>query len=239
MLLESGLIEIEPLTHSGQGGFVEIFKSPTSEDWDNGVDELDLVDYGADEDGSGLILFIYKGKRNWIKTSVSKTPFTFLKKALTTLDPAFFDSVILIRGAAGYPLSDKEIKNLSAKLNTRLKDTGTHFISSYVTSVEENDKAIAAILDNALKDVVEILSYNGLDTVKKVRPPEEPKELNQLQSGTSLVVVNGLDVIVQTKLVDENNPEAGLDYVSVRVSSPEGKSVVYASTGLLHSSEEE
>lgn len=239
MLAESGLIELEPLTHSGQGGFIEIFKSPTRQDWANGLDELDLVDYTADEDGTGLILFVYKGKRNWIKTSVSKVPFSFLKKTLATIDPAFLDTVLLIRGTSGYPLSDKEVKTLASKINFRLKDTEMHFISSYANTPEEKDAVSLAILHNALEDIVEVLEYEGYDVSKKVAPAEEPKEIEELQSGVTSVVINGVTVTVQTKLSDENAPEDGLDYISVRVSSSEGKSLVYASTGLLNTSDED
>jgi hypothetical protein len=238
MLAESGLIEIEPLTNSGSGGFIEIFKSPTRQDWANGLDELDLVDYTADEDGTGLILFVYKGKRNWIKTSVSKVPFSFLKKTLATMDPAFLDTVLLIRGTSGYPLSDKEVKTLASKINVRLKDTEMHFISSYANTLEEKNATNLAILENALKDIVEVLSYEGYDVAKKVEPDAEPKEVEELQSGVTSVVVNGITLTVQTKLTNENAPEEGLDYVSVRISSPEGKSLIYASTGFLNNSEE-
>ena len=229
MALPEGLVEIEPLTNTVDG-VVEIFRDPVSDLGGQSSDFFDLVE--EDVDGSGLILFVFKGKRNWIKTSVSKTPFSFTKKALASMTSPHFAQVLVIRGSDGYPLSDKEIKNISGLLNNRLKDTPTHLITSYIT-VNPDTVEAEIIADNVVDDIIEILSHTlGLDVARPAFVDNQAViPAAELQSGTDSTVMNGLTVTLQTKLVDDDEPEEGLEYTSIRVVTADGKTVVFASTG--------
>lgn len=225
----SSLVQVK-LTHSEETPVVEVFRTPTPGDfWDDDYDTD--AGWNTDSEGSGLILYLYKGNRTWVKTSVSKTPFAFLKKALLTeADSPYLTSVLVVRGTTDYPLTDKEIKNLAGMLNNRFKDTPLASFTSYTTVSDETPET-HRILSNLLNDVVDTVTELGFNTTQTVKPePEEPL-ISDVKSGNETVVLNGVRVTVQTKLADENNPERGLGFASVRLTDVTGKTIIYSSTG--------
>jgi hypothetical protein len=226
----NNLIQIKDLERIEETPVIEVYRNPSSEDfWAAGYDN-DAA-WNGDIEGTGLIVYLYKGNRSWAKTSVSKTPFSYLKKSLAN-QSTYLTNVIVVRGTEDYPLTEKESKNLSALLLDRFKDTSVAGFSSYTTISAENDET-QTILDNVIADLTTVISGFGYD-LNKTENPEPASEINieDLKSGSETVIVNGLKVTVQTKLNDDNDPNQGIAYTSVRVTNSEDVSVLYASTGI-------
>lgn len=185
-----------------------------------------------DIDGSGLILYFYEGNRSWVKTSISKTPLTYAKKALLAeVDNEYLKNVVIVRGTPDFPLADKEIKHLSALFSNLVKDTNLTGFSSYTTLTSETPE-LTAILNNVVLDLKNIVEQFGFDITKRVIETDvNDLRVEDLQSGNTELVIHGLRVNMYTKLVNDNNPENGLEYVGVTVTHPDGKKILVTSAG--------
>lgn len=188
-----------------------------------------------DNDSYGLIIYLFKGNREWVKTSVSKTPFAFLKKnILLEAANGYLEGALIIRGTSDFPLTDKEVKTLSGLIINKLRSTKVSAFSSYSTIGELNDE-LELVLNNAVTDFTTIVStHNWVDidltetVVEKIET--EPGEVS---SGNETVTINGLTLNVVTRLINDNDPTEGVGFVSIRVTDPDGKNLLYASSGAL------
>lgn len=231
MQMPDALIPIDDAPRTEVDGFVQIFTNPPEIDEDDPFADPSIRLFWNEEvEGNGVILYVYKGRRTWVTSSLSKIPFTALKKALTaTVDYDHLEQVYLIRGARDYPLSDTEAKTLLVMLNNRFKDTSVSSRINYASAPQISEKS-QKIIEDAFEDIVEALIASGLDLTK----PEaaEPVEGQELFSGIDEVVLNGVRVTVQTKLKNENNPSEGIGFISVKASvDSTGDSLLYSSSG--------
>ncbi len=236
MTFTAALTPVKNLVHLEETPVVEIFKhgedwlaNLSDDDWLNSLaDDNEVGEQINDVEGAGLIIYVYQGNRAWFRTSVSKTPFAYLKKSLVNLDQAYLKQIFLVRGTSDYPLTEKEIKTLSGMLFERFKDTSVATFTSYTTVYDETDET-KTILNNALADVVDLFVATGLDVEKRVAPPVEQGEFG---TGTETFKVNGVELTVNTHLADDSDPSKGLGFVSVKVVTEAGEQLLYVSSGV-------
>lgn len=218
------LIPVDDAVRIEESGLCELFVTPPDVDDDDSVH----LPWVQDVEGHGLILYVNRGKRDWVSSSTSKTPFAYLQKALnTTVDFGYLESVFVFRGVDGYPLSEVELKYVSSILNEKLKDTSVSSRLVAYTAPEIKDSTVRAMLDGAVLDILDAFVLLGLDITPKVL--DVPAVNEEVRSGTAEVQVNGLTLTVVTKLKDENDREAGLESISVRVSDSAKKIISFSS----------
>jgi hypothetical protein len=224
------LLQIQNLPNIENTPVIEIFRNPTAEDFWAPKYDAD-ADWNLDNEGTGLIIYLFKGNRSWAKTSVSKTPFSYLKKNILA-QSSYLTNVIIVRGTEDYPLAEKESKTLSGLLIERLKNTEVAGFSSYTTVSVESEET-QNILDNIIADLETIITAFGYDLTKtEIEDNSSGLNVEDLKSGTETVVINGLKVTVQTKLNDDNDPTQGIAYTSVRLNNADDVSVLFASSGI-------
>lgn len=217
------LIPVDDAVRIEESGLCELFITPPDVDDDDSVH----LPWVQDVEGHGLILYVNRGKRDWVSSSTSKTPFVYLQKALnTTVDFGYLESVFVFRGIDGYPLSEVELKYVASMLNERLKDTSVSSRLVAYTAPEIKDLAVRTMLDDAVLDILDAFILLGLDVEPKLS--ETPAATEETRSGTAEVQVNGLTLTVATKLKDENDREAGLESISIRVSDSVKKIVSFS-----------
>lgn len=206
--------------------YVEIHRNPQSTD-DFWSEDYDVTqEWPKDVDGAGLIVYVYQSLRTWVKTSVSKTPFAFLKKSLDA-QPDTLTDVFVIKGTPEYPLTEAEMKALSGLLTNRLKDTETTIFTSYTTVPSMSDRTTKFLTD-ALNEITSLFVDAGLNVTPQ-QTTEEEKE--QLRTTTETYEHNGVKTTVSVKLKNDNDPTEGVSYVYVRVTDTENNTLITANTG--------
>jgi hypothetical protein len=230
------MIPVDDMTRTEADGLAEIFVNPPDIADDDPFAENVRLPWKTDIEGHGVILYVFKGKRTWVGGSVSKVPFSYLRKALdTTVDFEYLENVFLVRGTDGYPLSEREAKAILSMLNTRFKDTRVSSRVSYTSAVQLNEEE-ERVVENIFLDLVEALEATGLN-LTKLTPEHVVAEGQTLLSGSGEVTVNGVKLAVQTRLKDENDPTQGLQYFSVRGTIEDtGENVLFTSTGEVSTS---
>lgn len=217
------LIPVDDAVRIEEAGLCELFVTPPD------VDEDDIVHlpWVQDVEGHGLILYVHRGKRDWVSSSVSKTPFAYLQKALNaSVDFTYLESVFVFRGVDGYPLSEVELKYVASALNEKLKDTSVSSRLVAYTAPEIKDDTVRTLLDDAVLDILDAFIFLGLDVTPK--STDDSVHVDEVRSGVTEVKANGLLFTVATKLKDENDREAGLESLSIRVSDSVKKIVSFS-----------
>lgn len=207
------LIPAEYSDRTTEDGYAQIFVNPPEVEKLPGDITLPWKD---DVEGNGLIIYVYKGKRTWITSSISKVPFSYLKKALnSTIDLTYLEKIYLIRGEKDFPLSDSECKTIATKIHNHLKNTNISSRISYTTpgQLSESEEKFA---DNIYLDLIDNFKNDGFDLTEKFEN-KSTNEPNELKSGNETITTNGLITTIQTRLKDENDPSKGLETISVRV----------------------
>ena len=193
-----------------------------------------------DNDSYGLIVYLFKGNREWVKTSVSKTPFSFLKKnILLEAANGYLEGALIIRGTSDFPFTDKEVKTLSGLIINKLRSTKVSAFSSYSTIGELNEE-LELVLNNAVTDFNTIVStHNWVDIDLTEITVDKPATVpGEVSSGNETLTINGLTLNIVSRLVNDNAPSEGVGFVSIRVTDPEGKNLLYASSGSLRNDAE-
>ena len=184
-------------------------------------------------EGHGVILYFYHAQRFWVQGSVSKTPLTFLKKALSggTLPESHLESILLVRGKEGYPLSLEEAKTLMALISIGCKGTKTGSRLPYGVALKV-DSDIEGTLQVASKAILSFASDDmGYPLDKPVETPMV-SGASFLKSGIEEITVNGVRLTIRTTLKDDNDPEQGLSFLEVRaVTQSEQHPILHASVG--------
>lgn len=237
MSFANGLIKIPSTDLEGveQTPVYEIFRTVTPDEFFDADPQ-----WFDDNDSYGLIIYLFKGNREWIKTSVSKTPFAFVKKnILLEAASGYLEGALIIRGTSDFPYTDKEIKTLSGLIINKLRSTRVSAFSSYSTIGEMNDE-IELVFNNAVSDFMSIVSKNDWVqlNIEEIEPTKVDTEPGELVSGNETLTVNGLTLNITTRLINENSPEEGVGFVSVRVTAPDGKNILYTSSGGLRNETE-
>lgn len=205
---------------------IEIYSEPNPADfW-----EEDFVDPGWNEDvdGTGLVVFVYEGKRSWVKTTISKTPFNYMRKALQPAPPENLKHVYVIRGNMLFPLMDAEIKSLSGLIINRLKDTSLAGFSTY-TTVSSLSTKMLTMLNHVVDNFVSILEEAEYDLT--VHTPNSVEE--DIRNGTTVFKGAGYTATVSLMLKDENDPSQGAGFISVRVNDATGGNLLTTTVGSL------
>ena len=230
MPVTANISQVKNLPNIEDTPVVEVFhNTPKTDSWLDDLPDDDTVAL-TDIDGAGLIIYLYQGNRAWFKTSVSKTPLSYLKKSLTTTDSTYFRNVILVRGTADYPLTEKEVKTLSGMLYERLKNTSVAGFTSYTTISEEKPET-QTILSNTLEDLLSLIASYGFDVTEENQETQN-STTTEYATGTQIVDINGVQINITTKLKNEENPSEGLKYVSIKVTDSEGEPLLYTSSGV-------
>lgn len=207
------------------GSKIELFRNPSPDDfWSDDYDAGG--DWNLDSEGAGLIVYCYTGKRQWVKTSVSKTPFSFLKKQLDS-QPEYLTHVLVVKGTPEYPLTDSEIKTVSGLLVNRMKNTEVASFSSY-TTVGSQTPGTMGLLEDAVERLATLLNEFEYDLT--VSEPET-KTAEELRTFSEVFESNGVITTVQVKLSDDENPDKGVQFVSVKVTDTLNVPLLYANSG--------
>lgn len=205
--------------------YIELYRNPSTEDfWLDSYDST--AGWPQDVEGSGLIIYMYKAKRLWIKNSISKTPFSFLKKSLEIPNPQL-TNVLIIKGTQEYPLTETETKTLSGLLVNRLKNTEVAVFTSY-SSVPQLTPVKETFLNEIITVTAETLTTQGYDV--SVKEPSSPTP-NEVRTFTETYETNGTKISVSVKLRNEDLPEEGISYASIRLTDDKGNTIISANTG--------
>jgi hypothetical protein len=187
----------------------------------------DITDFwNNDTKGWGLIVSLERGGgRVLVELEASETPFAHMDEKLHSSD---FIGALIIRVRNGFFLDETEVKALSGLMQTRLRNnSNVHFFGPKWGAPLR--KETREIFNRIIDDSVVFLNGFGFDVVAEPDVSQQPAVA--LEEGSEEVTVNGVKVIVTTRLKDKNNPEAGYGYISVEVSDEEGNNLLTASTG--------
>lgn len=225
MLDAETLVFVKQSTQGGVEVWVNDSMTPDEKFWVEDT-EVDTEGWVNDVEGSGLVLLFHKSKkRQWVTVSVSKTPFTYVKRGLKTIS-SYVTDMMIVRGEDGFPLTDKEAKTLSGLL---VAESGqTVFLTSY-TTIFDTTPELSETFNKVVNQVIKFGNKQGF-FFKEANSDGEPSA--DFVTGTQVVKVDGLTVTITTELSNPDEPESGLNSISIKCVDRNNNVVLYSNAHL-------